>query len=203
MQTFAESASSILFLLFAVLRAAPLLFSSHLVSSLLVSSLLFSSRLVSLVWCSVKQSTDLPQDGPSLGRTQRQYPIIEQADAVNALGEGDQGLLLACVPRVDVDDRLVRLCGEDVGGIGRQAVGPRRALLEGGRDGGDGLQFVHVDAIVLGDGGVGWLALGQDCGDEAFGQHDRGWMVMLETPLPRALVRRRTEEAAVVEWRRG
>ncbi len=72
-----------------------------------------------------------------------------------------------------MDNSLLGLRGEDVGGVGCKPIDWRRTLLEGGFDGGRGLQFVEVDAYIFGDGCVGRLRLGQNRGNESFGQHGK------------------------------
>lgn len=97
---------------------------------------------------------------------------------MDALGEGDEGFLVCARERVDVHHGLVGLRGEDVGAAYGEAVGERRALLEGAVDCVGGVQGVRVDADVFGDGGVGGLLLRADGGDEFFGERhceERGW----------------------------
>ena len=116
-------------------------------------------------------ATNLPgQYAAGLGAQQQHAVLLGEGDAVDALGEGHEGLLVALVPAVDVHDGLVLLGGEDVRAAHGQAVLLGRALLEDMALCGQRLQLVHEDGRVLGHACV-CLCVRGNGRDKVLGEH--------------------------------
>lgn len=68
----------------------------------------------------------LPQDQPTTFRAKNQHIAIlctGNSNAADALWESDEGLLVSLLPTIDVNDRLLSLCGEDMRRAHSQAIG--------------------------------------------------------------------------------
>lgn len=88
----------------------------------------------------------LPQDQPSYVSTHDQRPSVIVCTGERQTGDlflkRDDGLLVVTLSTVYMDDTLICLSGEDMGGIYGEAVWFDRALFKAGSQGRVGLIFV-------------------------------------------------------------
>jgi hypothetical protein len=118
--------------------------------------------------------TNLPgQHAATLGAQQQHRVFGRQRNAVDALGERDNGLLVALVAAIHVHDGLVRLRRKDMRAAHRKPVLRRGALLEDMALRGQRLVLVQKNARVLGHACVRFGLRGNRR-DELLGEHVGG-----------------------------
>ena len=122
-----------------------------------------------------KQLAYLPQNQASTFGSQHQNIAIlppRDGNAADALRERNGRLLVAFLPAIHMHDGFFGLRGEDMRRTHGQAIGGRRALLEGGAQVQRRLEFMHADTHIS-EARRRWRFAGrQRRRDETLGEHE-------------------------------